>query len=446
MKRSCLLKLASLLPFCFTSTAVATVTFDWVTVGDPGNPADTRIMDKGGRPDDTTGYGSVGYTYRIAEHHVTNSQYAEFLNAVDPSGEAADPFWNESGGIYNFNMTSSTIGGQTGTAYTGGIAFTDAAPAGSKYSTKSGQANYPATWVNWNSGARFVNWMHNGQGTGDTDNGVYDLTLYDATGELPPRQADATVFLPSEDEFYKAAYYDPTKNGTGGYWAYGVQSDAVPVAEAPPGGSTSANARLEDKTYWQTETLFDDSVDHLTEVGAYSSATSHYGLADTEGLLYQWTEGSRLAYEKNFPVYRGGAWYYGSDSSGAGHRNLYSFPHAASYHWFGLRIASPAPPGLAGDYNDDGAVDAADYTTWRDNLGAADETSLSGNGDGMNGVDVGDYTRWKNNFGSTTGASLPPATNTDAVPEPATLWLLILTAALGLCQRPRGYRLGSIIS
>jgi len=64
----------------------------------------------------------------------------------------------------------------------------------------------------------------------------------------------------------------------------------------------------------------------------------------------------------------------------------------------------------------------------------------------MNGVDVGDYTRWKNNFGSTTGASLPPATNTAAVPEPAAMWLLILTAALGLCLRPRGYRLGSIVS
>ena len=167
-------------------------------------------------------------------HHVTNSQYAEFLNAVDPSGAAADPFWNESGSIYNFNMTSSTIGSD-GLAYTGGIAFTDAASAGSKYSAKSGQANYPATWINWNSGARFVNWMHNGQGAADTENGVYDLTLYGATGELPPRQADATVFLPSEDEFYKAAYYDPTKNGTGGYWAYGVQSEAPPVAEASPG-------------------------------------------------------------------------------------------------------------------------------------------------------------------------------------------------------------------
>ena len=86
MNRTCLLKLASLLSFCFTSTATAAVTFDWVTVGDPGNLADTRIMDKGGRPDDTTGYGAVGYTYRIAEHHVTNSQYAEFLNAVEKLG------------------------------------------------------------------------------------------------------------------------------------------------------------------------------------------------------------------------------------------------------------------------------------------------------------------------------------------------------------------------
>jgi hypothetical protein len=46
---------------------------DWVTVGDPGNPADV------------TGFGAVPYVFQIAKHEVTNEQYVEFLNAVAES-------------------------------------------------------------------------------------------------------------------------------------------------------------------------------------------------------------------------------------------------------------------------------------------------------------------------------------------------------------------------
>jgi hypothetical protein len=85
---------------------------------------------------------------------------------------------------------------------------------------------------------------------------------------------------------------------------------------------------------------------------------------------------------------------------------------------------------LAGDYNNDHVVNAADYTVWRNNLGAADESSLNGNGDGMNGVDQGDYTRWKDNFGATAGAG---AVGGGAVPEPSSValvaWLLAALAA-----------------
>jgi len=47
--------------------AHALVEIDWVTVGDPGNPADTEVMSDG-----TTGYGSVDYVYRISKYEVTN--------------------------------------------------------------------------------------------------------------------------------------------------------------------------------------------------------------------------------------------------------------------------------------------------------------------------------------------------------------------------------------
>ena len=56
------------------SSGPAAVTFDWATVGDPGNPADTLAMDKGPTAEYTTGYGSVDYAYRISKYGVTNSQ------------------------------------------------------------------------------------------------------------------------------------------------------------------------------------------------------------------------------------------------------------------------------------------------------------------------------------------------------------------------------------
>ncbi|MEM7315692.1 MAG: G8 domain-containing protein, partial [Planctomycetota bacterium] len=61
-----------------------------------------------------------------------------------------------------------------------------------------------------------------------------------------------------------------------------------------------------------------------------------------------------------------------------------------------------APNGLPGDFNHNYVVDAADYTVWRDNLGAADESALNGNGDGMNGVDMADFFLWRDNFGEST--------------------------------------------
>lgn len=81
------------------------------------------------------------------------------------------------------------------------------------------------------------------------------------------------------------------------------------------------------------------------------------------------------------------------------------------------------PTGLPGDYNDDGTVDAADYTVWRDNLGG-NESALNGNGNGSGTVDEGDYSRWRSNFGATALASA--GNNASAVPEPGNLILAII--------------------
>jgi hypothetical protein len=84
------------------------------------------------------------------------------------------------------------------------------------------------------------------------------------------------------------------------------------------------------------------------------------------------------------------------------------------------------PQGLPGDFNNDQKVDAADYTVWRDNLGAATDAPLNGNGDGTVGVGPGDYDLWKSKFGTPGAGSLG-----GAIPEPSTL-LLVGLALVGI--------------
>jgi len=100
--------IAFLTLFLCSATAQAVVTFDWATVGNPGN----------GRDD--TGFGAVSYVYRISKHEVTNAQYTEFLNAADPTGVNA-LF------LYNSNMSSDA---------NGGINLNSGAVNGSKYQVK----------------------------------------------------------------------------------------------------------------------------------------------------------------------------------------------------------------------------------------------------------------------------------------------------------------------
>ncbi len=83
---------------------------------------------------------------------------------------------------------------------------------------------------------------------------------------------------------------------------------------------------------------------------------------------------------------------------------------------------------LPGDFNGDNVVDAADYTVWRDNLGAPTEAAFAiGTGTGAGGISADDYNLWRNNFGSSLAATLV-ASGASAVPEPSS-WLLITSVS-----------------
>lgn len=95
-----------------------------------------------------------------------------------------------------------------------------------------------------------------------------------------------------------------------------------------------------------------------------------------------------------------------------------------------VELTALDPVFVEGDFNFDGVVDAEDYTVWRDNLGAADESALNGGGDGLNGIDIGDYLVWKAAFGNGASAA------TSVTPEPSAA-VLVLTALAFAGRRQR---------
>ena len=103
----------------------------------------------------------------------------------------------------------------------------------------------------------------------------------------------------------------------------------------------------------------------------------------------------------------------------------------------GLLEVTTAP--LAGDYNLDGTVDAADYLVWRNNLGSG--TSLAN--DDTPGVGPDDLARWQANFGQAVGTGLGLATNA-TIPEPTTVALLAVAAGMLMLVRSRGFSTATV--
>jgi len=235
------------------------VTIDWATVGDAGNAADTA-----GAPSPA---GAVGYEYRIGRHEVTIGQYAEFLAAV----ATADPY-----GLYtpalatNANVAGIVQSGSPGT-YTYSVV---------------GSPLRPITYVSWFDAARFANWLQNGQGTGSTETGAY--TLNGATSGAPPaRNAGAQFYIPTEDEWYKAAYY---KGGgtSAGYWTYATRSNTAP-GNTIGGAANEANFYAGRYSVTQSSSFSADQ-NYLTDVGAFSGSGSAYGTFDQNGNVLEWND------------------------------------------------------------------------------------------------------------------------------------------------------------
>jgi sulfatase modifying factor 1 len=294
--------LAVLASVSLVSSASAVVSIDYVSVGNAGNA------------NDATGYGGVAYNYRIAKNETTIGQYAEFLNAKAKS----DPY-----ALYNTNMTMSYINGISRSGTSGSYSYT----------VNPGSANKPITYVSWFDAARFCNWMQNGQGSGSTETGAY--TLNGTMSGIYAVTPGAQTWIPSENEWYKAAYYDATKGGTGGYWQYPTQSNTMTTNDIGVAGA----ANYYDANGYAVYTRSGAGTWGITDVGAYgANSDSFFGTNDQGGNVWEWNDAVVSASRG----LRGGSW--GSYGDGLASSDRTTTGPSFEDLYFGFRVASVPEP------------------------------------------------------------------------------------------------------
>jgi formylglycine-generating enzyme required for sulfatase activity len=377
---------------------------EFVTVGNPGNP--DASPDASG-----VSYGGVDYIYRIGKYEVTYGQYLEFLNAKaksDPTG-LYDPSMGDDkigngilrtgvSGSYSYSLIDE-ISANRPVNY---VNFKDAARFVNWYNNGKGNSStedgaYLISTVNLKAANR-VNGVNRYAIAGPSSIAVGDQieisgftgvgfdvrsqvvkvefidgTTYisvpnkypdgQANGEgvavaiSPTHSASAKYWIPSEDEWTKAAYYNPNLNGgSGGYFTWATQSNEHPgnssepianQANIPsPDGTKTANAYVSrDITPFTGPNL-------LTPVGNFSKSPSFYGTFDQDGNVTEWTEtvyDATAAFgnwnnSPNATRAKHGAMYY-SNTPGSSRRDDGLMPNDKGYAT-GFRLAS-----VSGDHD-----------------------------------------------------------------------------------------------
>ena len=309
--------------FTLTAMHVHAITIATVPVGNSSNAADTQVMDDG-----TSGYGSVPYAFRMGTAEVTNAQYVAFLNAV----AGADPY-----GLYDPMMGTSIPGGIVRNGSPGTYTYSvksDAigqGPGGSNYT----YGNKPVVFVSWFDAIRFANWMHNAQGSAGTETGAYTLfggTPVPSNANSIVRNPGAQWWLPSENEWYKSAYYNPAGAI---YYDYPTGTNSVPN-NSLPSADTGNSANFFSSNFTTGSVPFP-----LTDAGAYTLTASPYGALDQAGSVFEWHEGLFI-FGSSLRFARGGSWSTGSGELDAADRaNL--FMSNDGYNNIGFRVATIIP-------------------------------------------------------------------------------------------------------
>jgi len=300
------------------------VEIEFVAVGNAANPDDTVDADEITLGVQT--FGGVAHEYQIGKYEVSVEQYASFLNAVAKT---------DTYGLYNTDMAAD--------AQISGIQRSGS-PGSYRY-TVIGSGEKPVSYVNWLDAARFCNWLHNQRPDGAQDDSTTETGAYDLDGTnvelLYNRLPGATYWIPTADEWYKAAYHHP--NGSGGpvdhYWLYATRSDSVPGNQI---GATANQANYYAGVYSVTQNAsIVPGQNYLTAGGSYTGSASFYGTFDQGGNVREWAED--VVYSTN-RMYWGGAFddNAGRISSSGAMSGL--LPEAERYDT-GFRVATlPAVP------------------------------------------------------------------------------------------------------
>ena len=302
--------------FCFVLLAVLVTTAQADSFGTGGNQFTLDFVPISGSSNPTTaqandasrgldGFGIVAYDYRMGKYEVTNDQWNKFVAAYGiPTGAPLYAYDNNFGGHRSYTT------------------------------------DVPTNAVSWYEAAQFVNWLNTSTGrqpaykftgTQGTNNYTFSVWASSDSGynaNNPYRNSNAFYFLPTEDEWFKAAYW----NGSA------IQDYATKPGDTLHQGDGTSG------TGWNYE---DDGYvfDPYGPWGVGSGSEELNGTYDMMGNNWEWAESPSS--DPSYATYsprglRGGVWSYNSSvlaaSSGSG-----SNPHGESYDK-GFRVASVPEP------------------------------------------------------------------------------------------------------
>jgi formylglycine-generating enzyme required for sulfatase activity len=253
--------------------------YDWRTIGAAGNAPYTGFSDPS---TPTAGRGGVGYEYRMGRTEVTTAQWVEFFNAAlarpDRLAFADLNWWT----------TPVTWGGRPDPSYQG---------PGTRFMVRTDIPNaglIPSGSISWRMAAVLCNWMHNDKRTDAAAfmSGAYDVSTFNPEDggfmftDQRTRSEGARYWIPSMDEYLKAAFFDPDggPGGTGRWWSQPNGTDTPLVYGPPPAfggdgtGQANAGFRFANQTHFYIPLL------------SYPGVESPWGLMDLAGGTSEWTE------------------------------------------------------------------------------------------------------------------------------------------------------------
>ena len=250
------------------------------------------------RPD-RNGVGCVSYTYEIAKCQLSNAEWCVFLNAVGLERALELGLWHK-------DMATGVLGG-----------------IDEGFTVKPGWEKKPVVYVDYVSVCRYCNWLT----TGDTEKGAYDLSV------TPPRRLEgATYFLPTDDEWYKAAYFDCSIVRLLGlfdwkrskYWKFPTRSDELP--------------RQDQANYQKGDVLAVGGPYYFADVDDESFASSPCGALQMGGNAWEFLETVRKTRDGQYVnTLRGGSFGYTETGLDKGNRD--ETPYGSRSYVFGARIA-----------------------------------------------------------------------------------------------------------